>query len=184
MLSEIATKESWRKEIHRPATSTHKWWAKRLGSVFRAIITSAVTPDGHDPEAAYSLPLDLSGMVVMDPFAGSGTTAVEAMKLGANAVCFDINPVATLVERQALQQWNIARLQAAFEQVEKTCRAEIDRVHSTQDGRTVLYYFWVAIVDCPVCTIRVRLFDSPVFAKNAYPRRVPKHNRSAPIVWI
>jgi putative DNA methylase len=174
MLSEVATQESWRKEVHRPATSTHKWWAKRLGTVFRGIITSAVTPDGQDAAAAYGSPLDLSGMVVLDPFAGSGITAVEALKLGARAVSFDINPVATLVERQALQQWNRATLEDAFRQVEASCRTEVDRVHSTQDGRTVLYYFWVALVDCPVCAVPVRLFDSPVFSKNAYPKRVPK----------
>ncbi len=45
VLSRIGEHESWRKEIHRPATSTHKWWAKRLGSVFRGILTAAVTED-------------------------------------------------------------------------------------------------------------------------------------------
>ena len=40
-LSLIGERESWRKEVHRPATSTHKWWAKRLGSVFRGILAAA-----------------------------------------------------------------------------------------------------------------------------------------------
>lgn len=34
-LSEIAELESWRKEINRPIYHIHKWWAQRLGSVFR-----------------------------------------------------------------------------------------------------------------------------------------------------
>lgn len=174
MLSEVATAESWRKEVHRPATSTHKWWAKRLGTVFRGIITSAMTPESQDAESAYATALDLSGIVVFDPFSGSGITAVEALKLGAGAVCFDINPVATLVERQAMQQWDLEALKEAFSSIEATCRAEVDRVHSTEDGRTVLYYFWVTIVDCPTCSTSVRLFDSPVFSKNAYPKRVPR----------
>ncbi|MFI5717813.1 DNA methyltransferase [Nocardia sp. NPDC051750] len=174
MLSAVGTKESWRKEVHRPATSTHKWWAKRLGTVFRGILTSAVTPEGASPLESYGAPLDLSGMVVLDPFSGSGVTGVEALKLGANAVCFDINPVATLVERQALQPWDLDALQAAYQTVESSCREEVDRLHQTEDGRTVLYYFWVATVDCPECMTKVRLFDSPVFSKNAYPKRVPK----------
>lgn len=174
MLSEIATAESWRKEVHRPATSTHKWWAKRLGTVFRGIITSAMTPDGQDAEAAYAAATELPGVVVFDPFGGSGVTAVEAVKLGADAVSFDINPVATLVERQAMQPWNLERLMSTFASLEKVCRPEIDRVHSSEDGRTVLYYFWVAVVECPQCAIAVRLFDTPVFSKNAYPKRVPK----------
>lgn len=174
MLSAVGTKESWRKEVHRPATSTHKWWAKRLGTVFRGILTSAVTPDGADPAESYGSPLDLAGMVVLDPFSGSGVTGVEALKLGARVVCFDINPVATLVERQALQPWDLAALQAAYRSVESACRAEIGRIHRTEDGRTVLYYFWVAKVHCPECAAEVRLFGSPVFSKNAYPKRVPR----------
>lgn len=174
MLSEVGTKESWRKEIHRPATSTHKWWAKRLGTVFRGILTSATTPDGADAAHAYTSALDLQGLIVLDPFCGSGVTAVEALKLGAKPVCFDINPVATLVERQAVQPWDSKALRVAYNQVESSCRAEIDRLHRTADGRTVLYYFWVATVQCPSCQRHVRLFDSPVFSKNAYPNRVAK----------
>ena len=56
----------------------------------------------------------------------------------------------------------------------RTCRVEIDRVHRTEDGQTVLYYFWVASVLCPCCRRCVRLFDSPVFSKNAYPKRKPE----------
>ena len=174
MLSAVGTKESWRKEVHRPATSTHKWWAKRLGTVFRGILTSAVTPDGEDAAMAYSSSLDLDGAVVLDPFSGSGVTGVEVLKLGGRAVCFDINPVATLVERQAMQPWNMLDLATAYEAVEESCRTEIDRLHRTEDGRTVLYFFWVAAVNCPECGDKVRLFDSPVFSKNAYPKRVPE----------
>ncbi|MCX2970573.1 MULTISPECIES: DNA methyltransferase [Streptomyces] len=174
MLSAVGTKESWRKEVHRPATSTHKWWAKRLGTVFRGILASATTPEDADSAAAYASPLDLKGAVVLDPFSGSGVTGVEALKLGARAVCFDINPVATLVQRQAMQPWNMERLATVYEAVESACREEIDRFHRAEDGRSVLYYFWVATVQCPSCSDKVRLFDSPVFSKNAYPKRVPK----------
>ncbi|MDR6166186.1 putative DNA methylase [Microbacterium paludicola] len=101
-------------------------------------------------------------------------TGVEVLKLGGRPICFDINPVATLVERQAMQPWDMDLLVEAYRSVEGTCRAEIDRLHQTEDGRTVLYYFWVATVDCPSCADPVRLFDSPIFSKNAYPKRVPK----------
>lgn len=174
MLSEVGTKESWRKEVHRPATSTHKWWAKRLGTVFRGIIASAVTPEDGDATAAYGSRLDLDRAVVLDPFSGSGVTGVEVLKMGGRPVCFDINPVATLVQRQAMQPWSMPDLAAAYAGVESTCREEVDRLHRTEDGRAVLYYFWVATVECPQCSSRVRLFDSPVFSKNAYPKRVPR----------
>ncbi|MCX6406619.1 MAG: SAM-dependent methyltransferase [Propionibacteriales bacterium] len=174
LLSEVGTKESWRKEVHRPATSTHKWWAKRLGTVFRGIIASAVTSDGSNPSAAYGSALDLGGAVVLDPFAGSGVTGVEVLKLGGRPVCFDINPVATLVERQAMQPWDMERLHSAYNEVEAACCEEVNRLHRTEDGRTALYYFWVATVLCPDCSDIVRLFDSCVFSKHAYTNRVPR----------
>jgi putative DNA methylase len=36
-VSELAEMESWRKEVHRPIYHIHKWWATRLGSVFRLL---------------------------------------------------------------------------------------------------------------------------------------------------
>lgn len=160
-LSRVAEHESWRKEVHRPATSTHKWWAKRLGSVFRGILTAAVTDDGTAALAAYGSASRLSGLTVFDPFAGSGTTVVEAVKLGARVVGWDINPVATLVQRQAVQGWDSSELERGFKLVEESCRAEIDRVHRTQSGETVLYYFWIALATCPVCHVDTRLFPPP-----------------------
>jgi len=174
VLSRIAEHESWRKEVHRPATSTHKWWAKRLGAVFRGILCSAVTRDGRSAMEAYASAARLAGLTVFDPFAGSGTTLVEAAKLGANVVGGDINPVATLVQRQAVQRWDVRELGRAYRAVESACRAEIDRVHRAESGETVLYYFWVASAACPYCGGTTRLFSSHVYARNAYPHRAPR----------
>lgn len=41
--------------------------------------------------------LTMPGDLVLDPFCGSGTTLVEAQRLGRNAVGIDINPVACLI---------------------------------------------------------------------------------------
>jgi DNA modification methylase len=41
--------------------------------------------------------LSLRGETVWDPFGGSGTTALEALLLGRQAISSDINPVATLI---------------------------------------------------------------------------------------
>lgn len=172
-LSRIGEHESWRKEVHRPATSTHKWWAKRLGSVFRGMLASAVAEYEAAAMEVYGSRSRMDGLTVLDPFAGSGTTIVEALKLGARAVGWDINPVATLVQRQAVQQWDTSELERAYKRVEEACRAEIDRVHRTEAGETVLYYFWVALAACPTCQADTRLFSTHVFSRNAYPRRVP-----------
>jgi adenine-specific DNA methylase len=173
-LSQIAEAESWRKEVHRPATHTHKWWAQRLGTVFRGILASAVSENETTAVEAMEGAFRLDGLTVFDPFAGSGTTLVEAAKAGASVVGFDINPVATLVQRQALQEWDVAALSRSYKLIEEQCRATIDRLHQTESGETVLYYFWVAVADCPECAEPVRLFSRQVFVQNAYPRRVPR----------
>ena len=43
--------------------------------------------------------LSMPGDVVLDPFGGSATTAVEAVRLGRRAISFDANPLAALIGR-------------------------------------------------------------------------------------
>jgi hypothetical protein len=47
-------------------------------------------------------PVRLPGVVVFDPFMGSGTTVGEAHKLGCTVIGRDINPVANRAVRVAL----------------------------------------------------------------------------------
>lgn len=173
-LSRIAEYESWRKERHRPATYVHKWWARRLGSVFRRVLISAAP----EPPTRMSAPLD--GLIIYDPFAGSGTTLVEAVKLGARIVGRDINPVATLTQRQALQTWDEQSLTQLFVEVEAKCRTLIDSLYVTSDGLPVLHYFWVAVTRCVTCSEEVELFSNYIFAKHAYPARKPDAQSTCP----
>lgn len=41
--------------------------------------------------------LSLPGEKILDPFSGSGTTTLEALRLGRSAVSFDANPLSTLI---------------------------------------------------------------------------------------
>jgi len=82
----IAEVESWRKEIYRPIYHVHKWWAHRLGSVFRAAILGTASPRRASVLDLFFEPAQLPGMVVFDPFMGSGTTVGEAHKLGCTAI--------------------------------------------------------------------------------------------------
>jgi len=43
--------------------------------------------------------LSLPGELVLDPFAGSATTAVEALRLGRRVICIDANPLSELIGR-------------------------------------------------------------------------------------
>lgn len=172
--------ESWRKEVHRPATHVHKWWAHRLGTVFRAVLVAAVTETAEAARRAYEDPSALEGVTVYDPCGGSGTTAVETLKLGGRAVLYDINPVAVLVARQAVAPWDVDALKDAFSQVDERVSQDISDLFVDELGRTVLHYFWVAHLPCPSCGEEVDLRSSLIFAKHAYPSIEPMGHATCP----
>lgn len=176
-LSEIAELESWRKEINRPNYHIHKWWAQRLGSVFRAILISAFSPEGADVLTAFYAKHRRSDKVVFDPFMGSGTTVGEAIKLGFRAVGRDINPVSHFLVKNALAAHSRKDIVREFEAIKSDTAPAILRFYRTPvlDGHLadVLYYFWVKVLNCPECGSSVDLFGSYVFSQHAYPKRYP-----------
>lgn len=186
-ISQIAEQESWRKEINRPIYHIHKWWATRLGSVFRGIVLGALSKPGTDIWAQFYKTHDLVGKVVLDPFMGSGTTLGEAVKLGAKAVGCDINPVSTFLVRQAFTPASEKELRDAFERLERNVSLEIRRYYLTRDPKTgelikVLYYFWVKTVITPEGEV-IPLLSRYVFSQDAYPKRKPRAQIVCPNCW-
>lgn len=186
-VSEVAEQESWRKEINRPLYHIHKWWATRLGSVFRAITLGALQPPGTDIWASFYQQHQLTGKVVLDPFMGSGTTIGEALKLGAKAIGNDINPVSTFLVRQAFTPVAEADLRAAFATLAATVAPEIQRYYQTTDPLTgerlsVLYYFWCKTVVTPTGE-EIPLMSRYVFAQDAYPQKKPRAQIICPHCW-
>lgn len=177
-LSEIAEVESWRKEVWRPVYHIHKWWAQRLGSVFRAIVLGCTVPQGSAIMGLYQSAVKLPAPVVFDPFMGSGTTVGEAHKLGCTVIGRDINPVAWRAVRTALQPVDRARLLAHFAALEQSVAPNLRSLYTSHDSAgkrcDVLYWFWVKQLDCPSCGMAVDLFSSRIFAKHAYVKRYPR----------
>ena len=176
-ISDVAEVESWRKEINRPVYHIHKWWAQRLGTVFRAVVLGALAPSGTDILRAFYRPVRVRDQTVFDPFMGSGTTIGEGAKIGARVIGRDINPVAHFLVRNALAFHDREAVLRTFRDIERDVADQLCGHYKTvlPDGAKadVLYYFWVKQVDCPECASQADLFSSRVFAKHAYPRRYP-----------
>lgn len=184
-LSQIAEMESWRKEVNRPVYHLHKWWAQRLGSVFRAVLIGALSPEDADVMDMFYRPASFPQAIVFDPFMGSGTTVGEALKLGARAVGRDINPVAHFAVRNALSEYTREEVLKTFDSIRRDVQPAIRHFYSAElpEGQVadVLYYFWVKVVDCPYCGRGVDLFSSYVFAQNAYPSKKPEARVLCPL---
>ena len=71
--------------------------------------------------------LSMPGDVVLDPFGGSATTAVEAVRLGRRAVSFDANPLSAL----------IGRVKTGF--MATSVRTDLDQLCATIDGHIISY---------------------------------------------
>lgn len=186
-VSQVAEHESWRKEINRPLYHIHKWWATRLGTVFRAITLAALNSKDSSVWECFYQRHNLQGKVVLDPFMGSGTTLGETLKLGAKAVGCDINPVSTFLVRQAFTRVPEHKLHEAFDHLERTVAPEIARYYQTKDPQTgeaaqVLYFFWVKIVTTPDGE-DLPLFGRYVFAQDAYPKKKPRAQIVCPSCW-
>ncbi|MCC6489503.1 MAG: DUF1156 domain-containing protein [Candidatus Hydrogenedentes bacterium] len=183
-LSDIAEVESWRKEINRPTTHIHKWWAQRLGTVFRALTIGAFAPSGANGFDLFYMPVRIPGGTVFDPFMGSGTTLAETVKLGARAIGRDINPVAHFLVKCALSIHDRKATLETFRAIERDVADEVRSYYraTLPDGTQadVLYFFWVKTVDCPSCAAPVDLFGSQIFARHAYPKKVPQAQAVCP----
>jgi adenine-specific DNA methylase len=183
-LSDIAEIESWRKEINRPTTHIHKWWAQRLGTVFRALIIGAFAPSGADVFDLFYKPVRIPDGTVFDPFMGSGTTLTETIKLGAKAIGRDINPVAHFLVKCALSVHDRKAILETYRAIERDVADEIRSYYraTLPNGAQVdvLYIFWVKVLDCPACAAHVDLFGSQIFARHAYPKKVPQAQAVCP----
>jgi 16S rRNA G966 N2-methylase RsmD len=93
----------------------HKYWSRKTWNVVGEFIKT------YCPE----------GGIVFDPFAGSGVTAMEALKNGRRAIVCDLNPIATEIIRLTIKPVNEIHLYEAFKRVEKKVKNKIEDLYLT-----------------------------------------------------
>jgi adenine-specific DNA methylase len=151
----------------KPVYQMHKWWARRLGSVFRMITLSAFsdeTDSDNDIWHRFCNGANLNRAIVFDPFMGGGTTIVEALRLGYKVIGVDINPVAWFTTKKEIEPVDLDCLDTAFKKLEKSAGKFIKQYYRTKcpcgHNAEVMYYFWVKVAKCSSCGSYVRLFPN------------------------
>lgn len=132
-----------------PLLYIHKWWAKRLGSVFRTIVLYTLLDENtlviednrpkrkvsaeelENPWSLYLKDVDFKGKVVLDPFMGAGVTVIEALRTNCRVVGQDLNPVAWFMVKKAVEPVDISLLREGFKELEHEVADEIKQYYRT-----------------------------------------------------
>jgi len=179
-VNKIAEKEStgFGRRHYRPVYVMHKWWARRLGSVFRAILLYTLADnrlsdwdqDPHSLWGLYSRDVHLTGKVVLDPMMGGGTTVVEALRLGCRVIAGDLNPVSWFVVKKEIEHIDPCALEDSLVELERDVGTELRKYYRTvcpECGGDAegIYYFHCKELECLDCGSLVPLMKSFFLAR-------------------
>ncbi len=153
----------------RPIYQIHKWWARRLGSVFRTLLISSFSP-AHESQkdiwSKYYNGFSLQNKVIYDPMMGGGTTLVEALRLGCNVIGSDINPVAWFVTKKEIETFDELKADKYFKKIENNTGVKVKEFYKTKCNNhhtcDTLYDIWARQVTCIACSKQSDLFTSRI----------------------
>ncbi|MGV9206132.1 MAG: DNA methyltransferase, partial [Promethearchaeia archaeon] len=187
-VNQIASYEStgFGRRWYRPIYVIHKWWARRLGTIFRSIILYSLinekknnflcnkkgnieTHIKSDTEKLrnwknlYYRDLEFKDKTILDPFFGGGTTIIEALRLGCKVIGKELNPVAWFVTKKEVEPVSLPKLKEQFEIIDKQISSEILKYYKTKcpvcgKEASVMYFFWYKVLNCLNCKEEVPLF--------------------------
>ncbi|VBB44944.1 DNA methylase N-4/N-6 domain-containing protein [uncultured Desulfatiglans sp.] len=118
----------------------------------------------HDAIRQYVRHYTKSGDLVLDPFCGSGGTALAALMEGRKAIAIDRSPAATFITKNYCTPVDVDGLHKAFEELKRKVKPEIDWLYETRCDRcggkaTTAYTVYSQVFQCPRCLEKVPLFD-------------------------
>lgn len=94
----------------------HKYWARKP----------------HNVVAKYINYYSKKGDIVLDPFCGSGVTAIEALKHGRKAIAIDLDPMATFITRCTTMPINLEKLNKSFNRIKIAIANRIHELYKTK----------------------------------------------------
>ena len=102
-------------KTHTPMYLMHKYWARKP----------------HNVVSEYIRHYSKEGDIVLDPFAGSGVTAVEAIKLGRRAIAIDLDPMATFITKETAMPVDLKIFEQEFRNIEKKIKKKVYELYKT-----------------------------------------------------
>jgi hypothetical protein len=129
----------------------HVYWSKKPHTAIRQYIQHNTKP----------------GDLVLDPFCGSGGTALAALLDGRKAIAIDRSPAATFITKNYCTPVDTDQLRRAFNKVRSEAQAEIDWLYETRCDRcggkaTTGYTVYSQVFQCPRCLSKIPLYDCEV----------------------
>jgi len=120
----------------------------------------------HDAIQQYIRHYTQPGDLVLDPFCGSGGTALAALMEGRAAIAIDLSPAATFITKNYCTPVDVDELQRAFEELKAKVKPEMDWLYETRcdrcDGRaTTAYTVFSTVFQCSRCLEKVAYYDCP-----------------------
>ena len=126
----------------------HTYWSKKPHDAIRRYIRHYTKP----------------GDLVLDPFCGSGGTALAARMEGRSAIAIDRSPAATFITRNYCTPLDAEIVRRDLARVAAEVKSEIDGLYETRCDRccgkaTTAYTVYSQVFQCPRCLEKVPLFD-------------------------
>jgi len=133
-------------KAHTPMYLMHKFWARKP----------------HNVVGEYIKHYSKKGEIVLDPFCGSGVTAIEALRYERKAIAIDLDPVATFITRMTLIPVDLKKFEKAYKEIENKIKDKILDLYQTKCPKcgkkaNILVTVWLREENKPV---EIRLFCS------------------------
>lgn len=168
-LSPIFAREA---NSRKPIYQIHKWWARRLGSVFKALLLASFglfDQNTRLERSEDSIRDLLSRKIVLDPLMGGGTSIIESLALGCRAIGVDINPVAWFITKKEVESLDFDSLRKTFIHIENSVGRRITSFYSTHCSigheADIMYTIWCKHTRCKGCSEDIRLFQNHVLSQ-------------------
>ncbi|MBS4028402.1 MAG: DNA adenine methylase [Ignavibacteriales bacterium] len=93
------------------------------------------TKQASNVVAAYIKHYSKEGDTILDPFCGTGVTAIEALTLQRKAIMLDINPLACFITEQTVKQVDVKKLLSCFNEIRDSVEDKIQRIDKLKDEK-------------------------------------------------